>query len=140
MELCVQVEGIVGTFVANVKSPGSRFGSKVISYDKGGEWVPLRPPQFDRRGGFINCQQVGVVKGVWCGVVNVYCLAFMFVAPAHPKQSCQWIPVHPDSRLSHRAGHGPGQPGSYSHQFCFTGVCMCMHVSKFLSFNWSHNL
>lgn len=59
----------MGTFVANVKNPSSQSGYTVISYDKGGEWVPLRPPQFDKNNVFINCQQVsgcgGGVAGVW---------------------------------------------------------------------------
>lgn len=53
-----QVEGLVGTFIANTRDPVTRFGSTVISYDKGGNWVQLRPPTLDRNGEFIDCQQV----------------------------------------------------------------------------------
>ena len=41
------MEGIVGTYMANQKMPGSRYGASVISYDKGGEWVWLVPPAVD---------------------------------------------------------------------------------------------
>lgn len=58
----LQVEGIVGTFIANVKDPSGRFGSTVISYDKGGNWVSLRPPTVDRNDVFLNCQQVSLCK------------------------------------------------------------------------------
>ena len=53
-----QVEGIVGTFIANIKDPASQYGSTVISYDKGGNWASLRPPTVDRNGAFLNCQPV----------------------------------------------------------------------------------
>ena len=39
-----QVEGIVGTYIANRKTPGSRYGATVISFDKGGTWNLLTPP------------------------------------------------------------------------------------------------
>lgn len=51
------VEGLVGTFIANTRDPSRRFGSTVISYDKGGNWALLRAPTLDRFGGFIDCQQ-----------------------------------------------------------------------------------
>ena len=39
-----QVEGIVGTYIANRKTPGSQYGATVISFDKGGTWNLLTPP------------------------------------------------------------------------------------------------
>ena len=39
-----QVEGIVGTYIANRKTLGSRYGATVISFDKGGTWNLLTPP------------------------------------------------------------------------------------------------
>ena len=52
------MEGIVGTYMANQKVPGSRYGASVISYDKGGEWVRLIPPAIDSSGRPTICAPV----------------------------------------------------------------------------------
>lgn len=57
----VQVEGIVGTYVANQRVLGSRYGASVISYDKGGEWVRLVPPAVDRSGIPNICAPVRII-------------------------------------------------------------------------------
>ena len=48
-----QAEGIVGTYIANIKSPTTNSGSTVISFDKGGTWLQLSPPYAD-----FTCQKV----------------------------------------------------------------------------------
>jgi len=44
------VEGIVGTYIANRKTPGSQYGATVISFDKGGAWNFLTPPAVTSAG------------------------------------------------------------------------------------------
>ena len=61
--MCIsQVEGIVGTYMANQKVPGSRYGASVISYDKGGEWVRLVPPAVDSTGRPTICAPVSLLN------------------------------------------------------------------------------
>ena len=48
----------MGTYMANQKVPGSRYGASVISYDKGGEWVRLVPPAIDSSGRPTLCAHV----------------------------------------------------------------------------------
>ena len=56
-----KVEGIVGTYIANQRVPGSRYGASVISYDKGGEWTYLIPPAVDNLNQPIICAPVSHV-------------------------------------------------------------------------------
>ena len=53
-----QVEGIVGTYIANRKTPGSQYGATVISFDKGGAWNFLTPPTVTSGGAPIICSLV----------------------------------------------------------------------------------
>jgi len=53
-----QVEGIVGTYIANRKTPGSQYGATVISFDKGGAWNFLTPPAVTSGGTPIICSPV----------------------------------------------------------------------------------
>lgn len=55
---CSQVEGIVGTYVANRKAPGSSYGATVISFDKGGEWTLITPPAEDYQNNPVLCDPV----------------------------------------------------------------------------------
>lgn len=58
--VCTQVEGIVGTYIANQKVPDAPYGASVISFDKGGKWVHLPPPAVDRNGTPIICAPVSL--------------------------------------------------------------------------------
>ncbi len=62
------VEGIVGTYMANRKLPGSSYGATVISFDKGGEWRAVTPPAVDYLGHPVTCYPVswGVQGRGWC--------------------------------------------------------------------------
>ena len=53
-----QVEGIVGTYIANRQVPGNDFGATVISFDKGGEWSLVTPPASDYNNRPIHCVPV----------------------------------------------------------------------------------
>ena len=55
------MEGIVGTYIANQRAPGSRYGTSVISYDKGGGWTYLLPPAVDSSGTPVICAPVSHV-------------------------------------------------------------------------------
>ncbi len=59
------VEGIVGTYMANRKLPGSSYGATVISFDKGGEWRAVTPPTVDYLGHPVTCYPVSWVQGTW---------------------------------------------------------------------------
>ena len=49
------VEGILGTYIANVKSSNKNRGYTMISFDKGGEWNTVMPPVQDSKGQPITC-------------------------------------------------------------------------------------
>ena len=51
----LQVEGIKGTYIANIEVEEGSYGATVISYDKGAEWVPLTAPTLDYNGVPLNC-------------------------------------------------------------------------------------
>lgn len=58
-----RVDGLRGIYIASVaKSDHSNIGledlSTVITFDRGGEWQPLNPPQHDDEGNPINCKLV----------------------------------------------------------------------------------
>ncbi len=57
---CSQVEGLAGTYIANTRDPSRAFGSTLISYDKGGNWVKLTPPLLDKGGSGVVCQPVRI--------------------------------------------------------------------------------
>ena len=50
-----QVEGIKGTYIANIEVEGGAYGATVISFDKGAEWMPLTAPTLDLYGVPLNC-------------------------------------------------------------------------------------
>ena len=53
-----QVEGVVGTYFANRHAAGSRYGSTVVSFDKGGRWDLLTTPALDYRDHPVVCVPV----------------------------------------------------------------------------------
>ena len=55
-----QVEGIVGTYIANRQVPNNQFGATVISFDKGGEWNLVIPPASDYNNQPIFCVPVSL--------------------------------------------------------------------------------
>lgn len=54
----LQVESIVGTYIANKKISGARYGASVVSFDKGGKWLHITPPAVDKDGNPIICVPV----------------------------------------------------------------------------------
>ena len=61
---CVlQVEGVVGTYFANVRTPNASDGLTLVSYDKGGNWLPLTPPLDSQ----LTCQLVSAWVSVGLG-------------------------------------------------------------------------
>lgn len=69
----------MGTFIANIQQ--ERLGSTVISYDKGGNWVQLRPPTVNRNNEFIDCQLVS------CHYVTCPCMSASPVPHVQPNCS-----------------------------------------------------
>lgn len=125
----------MGTFIANIKDPSGRYGTTVISYDKGGNWGSLRPPSVDRNGFFINCQPVLFARPALTLLALVVCMcvcatARVFSAPAHPGRQVKWLPVHPDSGLCHRPGHGFWQPWQCPGQQCLTSELQPLHATS----------
>ena len=55
----IQVEGIVGTYIANRKDPNSNYGVSLISFDKGGGWNRITAPLTDYRTLPVYCTPVG---------------------------------------------------------------------------------
>jgi len=51
----LKVEGIKGTYIANIDVERQSYGATVISFDKGGEWAPLTAPTLDLNGVPLNC-------------------------------------------------------------------------------------
>ncbi|XP_076310963.1 sortilin-related receptor-like isoform X2 [Tachypleus tridentatus] len=57
-----KVDGLRGVYIATQVKKGAHTENllenlvSVISFDKGGEWVPLRPPKVDHNGNPISCQ------------------------------------------------------------------------------------
>jgi len=66
------VEGLRGVYIASQLKPSSAGKTKInleevtswITYDQGGEWEMLKPPEFDDDGHPIYCQYVSETWGI----------------------------------------------------------------------------
>ncbi len=63
---------MIGTYFANIHTPNARTGQTVVTYDKGGDWIPLTPPPQ-----FLYCQPVSSRECMSCDSlslsVGVFC-------------------------------------------------------------------
>lgn len=60
----IQVQGIKGTYIANIEVEHGAYGATVISFDKGAEWVRLTAPTLDQHGVPLNCFPVSYMTYV----------------------------------------------------------------------------